>query len=100
MWTDKAENGDTEAQFKLARLYKVGFGKIDRNYEEAFKWFTLAAENGHIEAQFNLGLMYEYGYGVTENYKKALEWYKLAAKQGHAEAQKALIAKNDHSGNN
>ena len=96
----KAENGDAEAQFRLARLYKVGFGYIEKNYELALKWFNLAAENGHVEAQFYLGQMYENGHGVTKNYKKAFEWYKLAAKQGHAGAQKALIEKSDYLSNN
>ena len=100
MWDRyKAKNGDVEAQFRLAKIYEVGFGELAQNFEAAFKWFKLAAENGHAEAQFKLGLMYEKGYGVTQNYKKAEKCYKLAAKKGHAKAQAALIQKNDYLGN-
>ena len=45
-----AEQGDVEAQYKLARMYLNGEGVL-RNYKEALKWIQLSAEQGYSYAQ-------------------------------------------------
>ena len=81
----KAKSGNTEAQFQLASAYDYGQG-IDRNKNEAKKWYTKAAQAGHSEAQNSLGSMYQ----ENKQYKKAFNWYKKAAKQNHALATNNL----------
>jgi TPR repeat protein len=45
-----AAQGDMEAQFQLARCYAEGHG-VERDPEEAFKWFRQAAKQGHQESR-------------------------------------------------
>ena len=49
--------------YKLAMVYLNGDG-VERDYQQAFKWFTQAANLGHPESQYNLGWMYSSGAGV------------------------------------
>lgn len=72
-----AEDGDPDAQFKLAGLCYRGDG-VERNVPEAVGWYEKAAEKGHAEAAYNLGTIYEYGLGVKSNRTKATEWYLRA----------------------
>jgi localization factor PodJL len=49
-WFQKAaEYGVTDSQFNLAVLYARGLG-VERNYGEAFKWFSIAAAKGDRDA--------------------------------------------------
>ena len=61
-------------------MYESGYG-VERDYEEAVKWYRLAAEQGNSRGQCALGKMYELGKGVKRNKKEALKWYCLAAEQ-------------------
>ena len=83
-----AENGNIYAMYELGRFYDVD--EINRNYEEAVKWYRKAAEQGYAPAQNNLGDMYQYGRGVMTNYYDAVQWYGKAAAQGLASAQNNL----------
>lgn len=84
-----AEEDDPCSQFVLGAMYLDGRG-IDRNYEEAVRWFQLAAEQGHPSGQLNLGLMYELGRGVGKSGAEALRWFRAAAEQGSASGQYEL----------
>ncbi len=85
----RAQAGDAEAQFNLGYIYNIGEG-VERNDQEAVKWYRLAAEQGYSLAQSNLGLMYANGAGVAENDQEAVRWYRLAAEDGLAIAQNNL----------
>ena len=56
----KAEKGDTESQFSLARRYADGVG-IPKNVPEAVNWYRKAAERGHELAQISLGILFDKG---------------------------------------
>jgi len=86
----RAEAGDVQAEYDLARLYRLGqHGAKDLG--EAFRWFAKAAERGHVGAQYALGTMYANGEAVTQDYFRAAEWHRLAASLGgSADAQVAL----------
>ncbi len=71
----RAEQGDAEAQFRLALL--------SSSADERRKWLSLAANQGHAEAQFQL-------YRRDKPDGKSLTWLCLAANQGHALAQEEL----------
>ena len=68
--------GYSEAQFELGVNYHSGSDMIERNYNEATKWFEKAAQHGDVDAMFNLGLCYLEGMGVEKNLKKAFEWFE------------------------
>jgi TPR repeat protein len=84
-YLDAAEQGDPEAQVQLGLLYEQGQG-VEKNLDEASRWFELAAEQGYAPAQANLGDLYEFGDGIRSN-KAAAHYYRLAAKQGYLDAQ-------------
>ena len=85
----KAEQGDSDAQYNLAVMYKNGQGVL-QDYKESVKWFKLVAEQGDSGAQYNLAAMYKNGQGVLQDYKESVKWLKLAVEQGDSRAQFAL----------
>ena len=96
-----AEMGHSEAQYKLALLYKDGKG-VDKNPEQAAmllkKLLEENAENineyDRGGAQLALGEMYRDGKGIPKDIEKARYWLKLAtncfADDIAKEAKKAL----------
>ncbi len=88
-WYEKlAKQGDARAQTTLGLLYFRGIG-LDRSYELAYKWWSLAAARDPA-AQFNLGNLFLEGKGAPQDYAKAAEWYTAAARKGHVQAQHNL----------
>lgn len=89
-WTEflkeKAQAGESAAQYSLGEMYWDGVG-VRKDYVEAAKWYRKAAEQGYIEAQRMLGLMYDLDIGVAEDGVEAAKWYRMAAEQGDADAQ-------------
>lgn len=57
---------------------------IERNYDEAFKWFIKSAEQGNSMAENNIGEMYLNGEGLEKNYNEAFKWFKKSAEHGDA----------------
>jgi len=51
----------------------------EKNYPEAFHWYTILAEKNITVAQYNLANMYFRGQGTSINYDEAFYWYKKAA---------------------
>lgn len=47
------EKGHAGAQYKIGEAYYYGYG-VEKNKEEAVKWYKLAAENGNIDAESRL----------------------------------------------
>src|SRR5215470_11692840 len=84
-----AESGNSEAQYRLASLYRSGRG-VPQDELLAFKWMKAAAEQNHPNAQFNLATMYLAGRGVASDAGLATVWLKKAASHGHDEAAKRL----------
>ncbi|MGA1825982.1 MAG: tetratricopeptide repeat protein [bacterium] len=81
----KARKGGVEAQYQLAKAYENGEG-VNKDFDEALKWYKQAASNGYPPAQIDLGWFYQEGYGVTQNSQKAIEWYAKAVAQNNAQA--------------
>ncbi len=89
-WKFKAEDGDVEAQYKVASLYCCGERPYYDNIE-ALKWYCKAAKNGQRDAQFEVAQQYE----NTVNYKGSIvpkddvlaySYYTLAEKNHHPDA--------------
>ena len=52
-----AEQGCSNAQYCLGRMYRYGHG-VKQDAMEAFKWFKLAAEQGDTTAQSYLAMLH------------------------------------------
>ena len=79
---EAAEEGDLDAQYKVAMNYCNGTGGAPRDGEEAFRWFVKAADGDHISAQYGLGLCWLRGIGTEKNPEKGVQ-------------QLALLRRND-----
>jgi hypothetical protein len=88
-WRSKAETGDLESQFKLAKFYYQGAGGAP-DKKQAAAWFTTAAERGHVGSQSFLAFMYLTGEGVSKSPDAAILWYERAAKAGDLSAAQNL----------
>ena len=86
---NKAEQGDSTAQFNLGWIYLNGKG-IPKDDKQASRWFKKSAEQGHSEAQYILGRMYHSGQGVVKDNKESVKWFRKSAEQGHPKAQNNL----------
>lgn len=90
----RAESGDANAQYQLAKAYSQGFcdaPPVAKWDKEAGRWFTKAAQQGHAAAQFELGTCYDTGRcGVRVDFSQAMAWFQKAADLGNANAQFAL----------
>lgn len=85
-----AANGRIEAQFDLGRAYDQGLYGLNKDEEEAFRWFLKAAKKGHIKAENDIGVAYARGAGVEKNMMEAVKWWKLSALSGNEVAQSNL----------
>lgn len=92
-----ANNGDVEAMHHLGVAYEYGEDEevlgvlgIEKDLEEAVKWYRKAAEQGYAPAQDDLGDCYYFGDGVDVDYVEAAKWYRRAAEQGDQFAQNSL----------
>ena len=70
-----ANQGNLEAQIRIAQYYKDGVG-VSKSSEEAIKWLETTSKQGSKEAIYKLALMYDYGDGVARDAAKATQLYK------------------------
>lgn len=82
----KAENGDAESQYKLAKLYLSESANLTVDKEKAFYWANKSAEQGYPPAYNFLGTSYYVGTGVEKNPQKAVEYYEKAIQKGEVQA--------------
>ena len=83
---DKAESGDSNAQYIVGLMYFNGEG-VEINFHNALQWFQKASKQENVKAQYAVGVMYYNGHGVTKDLAKAEEWFQKAAEQDNANAQ-------------
>jgi TPR repeat protein len=72
-----AEQGSDIFQTRLGVRYWSGDG-VEKNYDEAVKWFRLAADQGNPHAATLLASLYSSGLGVPEDPVQAYMWYDIA----------------------
>jgi TPR repeat protein len=80
-----AEKGDVQSQYELGLRYGRGVG-VEKDLNEAEKWFTRAAEGGHALAQYNAALLKSQRKD-RHSQKEAVRWYIASAEQGFVDAQ-------------
>lgn len=81
-----AQQNNVIAQTNLASLYYGGKG-VDRNFDEAFKWYKKAALAGapsSAGAQLTVGTFYKLGLigGKKPDGREALKWYHMGEANG------------------
>jgi hypothetical protein len=86
-----ADNGNSDAQRKLASFYEFGRGGLPQDNDQAARLYKLSADQGNAAAQLELGVIYELGrIGIQKNDEQARHYYELAATHGNAQAQYEL----------
>lgn len=81
MLGELAEDGNPDAQYRMAIMAQNGLGMV-ANEAQAFRYMQAAAEAGLGLAQHGLGFMYMQGECVEQDAEKAIEWFGRAAEQG------------------
>jgi GH18 family chitinase len=89
-----AEQGNPQAQAKLASLYVLGREGLEKDEKLAFEWMEKAANQGLVDAQVVMGAFYDRGIGVVSDRDKATQWYEKAAAKGHSTSL-AILGRND-----
>lgn len=87
---EAAKRGNAQAQHNLGQLLFLTHGAEVQDYDEAYKWFSLAAEQNLPVAQYAIGLMHYYGIGIVGNYSLAMKFLLRAANNNHMNAQYML----------
>lgn len=85
-WTEQAQSGDADAQYKLGIAYLRGT-EVARDYDAAADWFSKAAEQDHVKALYKLGYMHLEGKGVRQDYGKAYKYLRRSAQHEYSPAQ-------------
>jgi TPR repeat protein len=94
----KTENpeGNAEASFQLARLYKypLNLKRLDGDGNYSCAYLQRATAQGHTIAPFEMGkTIEEHPFGYAEDKKKEADvWYQIAAGRGLQKAKKILNA--------
>lgn len=85
-----AEDGDADAQFRVARnlLYEAMGDK--RKAATALDWLQRAAANGSTAAMVHLGRLYRNGVGALQNFDLSGHWIERAAVAGDPEGMLEL----------
>lgn len=90
-WYRKAaDQGDTEAQTRLAEAYAKGIG-VPKDPVQAVLWYQkVAAKAFQNDAMYALGMAYYKGEGVANSDSLAESWFRKAANNGHAQSMNNL----------
>ncbi len=82
-----AARGDSEAQYRLGRMYEYGRGVLT-DMPQALSWLRKSAAQQNASAQTELGAIYASGFGgVPQDDAQAVAWFQKAANQGNPTAQ-------------
>ena len=82
--TERATQGASEAQYRLAQMYFSGTGtSVDD--KAGMLWLLKAAGSGFADAQYELGERYRTGLLIAHDNVKAEMWFRKATQQGHAD---------------
>lgn len=92
----KANDGDVTAQVAAGVVLFSG-DMVNKDLDQAIKWFSLAAEKNNDIALFYLGKIYFTGDGVPKDEIRAAKLIASSAKQGNENA-KLLLATMYHWG--
>ncbi|MDH3760384.1 MAG: ankyrin repeat domain-containing protein [Gammaproteobacteria bacterium] len=77
-----ANQGDSEAQYRLAGLYRAGKG-VSRDLDKATELYRKSAIAGNADAQFSLAQLVSKSGNSPALRSEARKWYRKSAAQGH-----------------
>ena len=77
-----AQEGDPEAQIRIAKALLFSGAQDDGHSAEAVRWLQSAAEKDNSAAMAQLGKLYRSGFGVLQDYDQAVNWIRKAAERG------------------
>ncbi len=86
----RAESGDSDAQYDLAMRYWEGKEGAPKDNGKAFYWAKKSAEQGDAYAQSWVAYFYENGYGTAQDDSESFYWYRRSADQGNRVSQNNL----------
>lgn len=87
-----AEQGNADAQYAVAVLYREGWG-VDKNMEIAAGYYQKSAEQDHRDGMFEMGWFYQAGEGgLTQDYEQSAKWYQKSADKGHPAAMYGIAS--------
>lgn len=81
-----AQENDPSAQFLLGRMSDNGFGSVQLNTSEAFRWYQKAAAQGNGPGLFAVAKAYASGRGVAADPRQAIAFLTKAAKADYVPA--------------
>ena len=84
--TERAKQGEGEAQLALGVKYEKGWG-VRQDYKKGAYWILKAANNELAGAQFLASGLYMSGYGVEQDHNKSIYWMRRSANNNYAAAQ-------------
>ena len=90
----RAESGDSDAQYDLAMRYWEGKEGAPKDDSKAFYWAKKAAEQGNAYAQYTVGQFYLRGFGLKKDRNEAVRWLTVAKNNGSREAAALLDSIN------
>jgi uncharacterized protein len=89
-YREAALAGHVEAQYRLARLLRVGAVGLPQDKVAAIKLFEDASAKGHPASTYAIGVAYQLGDGVLKDLARAKAQYEAAAKLNHPAAHNSL----------
>lgn len=87
----RAEQGNPDAQYRLASLYETGDG-VPQDLAESARWYRRCADQGSATGQRNVGFAYVRGDVVQRDLAEAARWFRKAADQGDRLSQAYLAS--------
>jgi TPR repeat protein len=84
-----ATAGNADAMIELADRLVEGRG-LDKNPQEALKWFQQAADAGNAQGWYGVGFMYSDGRLGTPDAAKGMTYFRKGAEAGNADCQASL----------
>jgi TPR repeat protein len=76
---ERAQKGDAEAQFELAKGYEGGRFGLTQDLAQARHWYQEAANQAEPFAEASLGIFYGTGKGGQQDYALAYAWLDRSA---------------------
>ena len=86
IWDPLAQQGNVNALFNVAQLYRKGLG-VSKNMIRAEEYYLKAAQGGHVLSARNLGVLYSRSDFPNYHLEEAVRWYAKAAIDGDAVSQ-------------
>ena len=90
-WLEKSASiGERDALYQMGVVYDKALG-VERNLEQAVKWFKLAADQRDAQAQLNLGILHDpRANGIAKDPEMAAQWFVMSANNGNQRAKQIL----------